>query len=307
MSDKTIVVATFDNEAEAEMAKGLLQTQGIKSFITKDDVGGMYPGLQTTGTGVSLGVRPRDAGRATEALEEIEKPVERESSEVPSDNLIAILSLLVWLLLPVGVASILVGLAGQMALIYIGIPLAAIGFALGVFVRLSKPRREFFVLPSKWSYFLSGLILGVILTSVAVWYSGATQRQYNGIYKHDLNKDGKTDEWVTYQNGSIVTVEADQNFDGKIDVWWTYENGVPESGKADNDFNGVPDTTYFYVYGVLDSVDFHPNGSEIVTKRQIFEHGVLKEEWIDKDRDGTFDERVIFDLLQNPVKVLPFR
>jgi hypothetical protein len=307
MADKTIVIATFDNEAEAEMARGFLQMQGIKSFITKDDVGGMYPGLQATGTGVSLRVRPRDAGRATEALRETEKSARSAGSDVPPENLLAILSLLAWLLLPIGLILILIGLAGERALIYVGILVAVIGFAVSIFLRLRKPKKELSRLPSKWAYFVFGLALGVVLTGGVAWYSGAKQRQYDGVYRRDLNKDGKTDEWITYQDGQIVRAEADRNFDGKIDVWWTYEDGIVVSGESDIDFNGVVDATFYYVDGVLYSIDFHPNGSEIVTKRQLFEHGVLKEEWVDKNGDGTFDERVIFDLLENPVKVLPFR
>ena len=28
--------------------------------------------------------------------------------------------------------------------------------------------------------------------------------------------------------------------------------------------------------------------------------------WVDKDMDGEFDERIIFDHLQNPIRTLPF-
>ena len=52
MPNKTILIKTFNNEAEAEIAGGLLKTAGIKSFVSKDDAGGMYPGLQATGKGV---------------------------------------------------------------------------------------------------------------------------------------------------------------------------------------------------------------------------------------------------------------
>jgi hypothetical protein len=307
MPNKTILIKTFNNKAEAEIARGLLKTAGIESFVSKDDAGGIYPGLQATGTGVRLRVRQRDAGRAMEILQRIERPALELENYASSENLIAILSLLVWVLLPVGGALILIGLTDYRPLAYIGISLVVLGSVLGILVQVRKRGMELSDPPSKLRYFVIGLALGVVLTGAASWYSGVKQRQYDGVYERDFNGDGKTDEWQTYHKGSLETVESDQNFDGKIDVWWTYENGVVTSGKSDNDFNGEPDVTFYYVDGVLDSADFHPNGSKIVPKKQIFEHGVLKEEWVDKDMDGKFDQRIIFDHLENPIRTLPFR
>ena len=307
MPEKTIVIQIFDNKAEAEIARGLLNTAGIKSFVSKDDAGGMYPGLQATGTGVSLRVRPRDAGRATKILQGIEKPGGGSKSYAPSENLMAVLSLLAWVLFPLGVSSILIGSTGQTSLTYIGISLVVLGSVLGIFVRLRKRKMGLSESPSKLCYFLIGLVLGVVVTGTISWYPDKKQRQDDGVYKHDLNKDGKTDEWLTYRKGSLATVEVDQNFDGKTDAWWTYENGIISFGQVDKDFNGVSDVTYFYVNGVLYSAEFRPNAAKTVAKKQIFKHGVLKEEWVDKDMDGKFDQRIIFDYLENPIMTIPFR
>lgn len=307
MPEKTIVIRTFDNEAETEIARGLLKTAAIESFVSKDDAGGMYPGLQSTGTGVSLRVRPRDAGRATEILQGIDNTAREAESYAPSENIIAVLSLLVWVLLPLGGASIIIGSTGQKFLTYIGVSLLVLGSLLGIFVRVRKRKLGLSEPPSKLRYFFIGLALGVVLTGTVSWYSGANQRGYDGAYKRDINKDGKTDEWLTYRKGSLVTAELDRNFDGKADVWWRYENGTIKSEKADTDFNGISDVTYFYVNGVLYSAEFRPNEAETATKKQIFEHGVLKEEWVDKNMDGKFDERTIFDFLENPIRTIPFR
>ena len=161
--------------------------------------------------------------------------------------------------------------------------------------------------PSKLCYFLIGLALGVVVTAIVSWHSGAKEGQYNGVYKQDLNGDGKTDEWLTYRKGLLATVELDQNFDGKTDVWWTYENGIISFGQIDKDFNGISDVTYFYVNGVVSSAEFRPNAAKSVAKKQIFKHGVLQEEWIDKDMDGTFDQKIIFDYLENPVMTIPLQ
>jgi hypothetical protein len=67
MSDEPVVINTFDNEAEAEMAQQMLQDAGVRAFVLKDDAGGMEPQLQLTG-GVRLVVSHADAERARQLL-----------------------------------------------------------------------------------------------------------------------------------------------------------------------------------------------------------------------------------------------
>jgi hypothetical protein len=43
--EKEIVLKTFLNRYEAEMAKGLLDEKGIDSMVSDDDVGGLHPGI----------------------------------------------------------------------------------------------------------------------------------------------------------------------------------------------------------------------------------------------------------------------
>ena len=70
MSDtetELVVVATFLNNFDAEIAKSALEAAEIESMIRADDAGGMRPHLWTAG--VELIVRAEDAARATEILE----------------------------------------------------------------------------------------------------------------------------------------------------------------------------------------------------------------------------------------------
>ena len=60
MPDEVVVLQIFDNEIEAGMAKELLQDGGVRSFLLKDDAGGMEPHLQRT-NGVRLVVNGADA------------------------------------------------------------------------------------------------------------------------------------------------------------------------------------------------------------------------------------------------------
>ena len=68
MTDELMVVGTFLNRIEAEIAQGALQAADIESMISADDAGGMRPGMWL-GREVRLLVRAEDAERASEILE----------------------------------------------------------------------------------------------------------------------------------------------------------------------------------------------------------------------------------------------
>jgi Putative prokaryotic signal transducing protein len=67
MSERVVILRTFSNEIDASMAQQLLRESGVKSFVLKDDVGGMEPQLQLT-AGVRLLVIGADAERAHQLL-----------------------------------------------------------------------------------------------------------------------------------------------------------------------------------------------------------------------------------------------
>jgi tRNA U54 and U55 pseudouridine synthase Pus10 len=69
MERDQVVVGEFRNEIDAEIAKGHLESAGIKAFIIKDDVGRTFPSLQNT-EGVQLSVDETDQARARIVLKE---------------------------------------------------------------------------------------------------------------------------------------------------------------------------------------------------------------------------------------------
>lgn len=71
MSHDIAVIKIFSNEIDAEMAQQMLHESGIKSFVSKDDAGGMEPYLQLT-NGVRLIVSQEDAKRASEIVETLD-------------------------------------------------------------------------------------------------------------------------------------------------------------------------------------------------------------------------------------------
>ena len=74
MSDTDLVVVkTFLNRFEADVAKSALDAADIESLVRPDDAGGMEPGLWV-GNGIELLVRAEDAERAEEILDTIAQP-----------------------------------------------------------------------------------------------------------------------------------------------------------------------------------------------------------------------------------------
>ena len=68
MEEKQIVVVSeYENEIDAEIAKGHLESTGIPASIIKDDGGGMLPSLQNT-EGVQLVVYETQEAKAKKIL-----------------------------------------------------------------------------------------------------------------------------------------------------------------------------------------------------------------------------------------------
>jgi len=72
---KLVVVHSFGNRQEAEMAKSALDAAEIDSFVRSDDGGGMERGLWA-GNGVQVIVRAEDVEVAREVLELPATPTE---------------------------------------------------------------------------------------------------------------------------------------------------------------------------------------------------------------------------------------
>ena len=72
--DDAIVLETFPNRIEAEMAAGLLESEGVQAMVLADDAGGAYPSLQFV-RGVRLMVYREDEARAREILKDMAEPV----------------------------------------------------------------------------------------------------------------------------------------------------------------------------------------------------------------------------------------
>lgn len=70
-----VVVQTFNNRQEAEMAKSALDAADIESMVMADDAGGVAPGLWE-GRGVAVVVNRRDEASARNVLTSTAKRAE---------------------------------------------------------------------------------------------------------------------------------------------------------------------------------------------------------------------------------------
>jgi hypothetical protein len=76
--DDAVVLETFPNRVVAELAAGLLMSEGIECLVLADDAGGAYPMLQFV-RGVRLLVAPEDRYRAQEILQAMAEEVKPEN------------------------------------------------------------------------------------------------------------------------------------------------------------------------------------------------------------------------------------
>lgn len=73
MRDGFVVIRTFGNEVDAQIAQGTLASLGVSALLETDNCGGMRPHLDLT-VGVRLLVAQPDADRALEILAAIPAP-----------------------------------------------------------------------------------------------------------------------------------------------------------------------------------------------------------------------------------------
>ena len=68
MEEKQIIIANYENEIDAEIAKGHLESSGIQASVIKDDGGSMLPSMQIT-EGVQLVVTESQSEKAKKILQ----------------------------------------------------------------------------------------------------------------------------------------------------------------------------------------------------------------------------------------------
>ena len=70
MSDKLVTIARFDDPLMAHIAQAKLESEGIESFITDENIAGTYSLLSNTLGGVKLQVKESLASKAVELIDQ---------------------------------------------------------------------------------------------------------------------------------------------------------------------------------------------------------------------------------------------
>ena len=138
-ANELVTIEIFQNEIEAELAKEHLKSEGIKSFIFKDDCGGTRPHMQLT-LGVDLKVRQIDFARASDILKSLGISNRKLKELKPGENKAAIYSLLAWVLGSVGCALMLISISLGKTHFVIGIVIFLVGITFGFNSRKIKKK-----------------------------------------------------------------------------------------------------------------------------------------------------------------------
>ena len=271
-------IKSFSNLAEAGFACSMLEAAGVRAALLDEQTFLLTPGMATGG--IRLQVEDADCQRAMQILENgpaQDTPPESTTPPVelrppPTDNI------------PMGVF-----VAGAVGLVLL---------ALAVH-QWSENRRTRGVSDQQTcdanhdgrpDHFYS--YHGDRISSLTV----------------DRNGDGRIDEWQTFDaEGFAAESSTDDNFDGRPDAWFTYHYGSVVSARRDLDFDGRVDWTATYENAVIVRAELAPNESAPVLRKEIYEHGLLREEWVDENQDGTFDYRFEYDPFGNRSERLPAR
>ena len=137
----------------------------------------------------------------------------------------------------------------------------------------------------------------------------------------DRDGDGRTDHWITRENGAIareefdenfdgrpdrtliydpvshevVQIEEDTNFDGKTDAWTALRGGKVIGRRVDSNGDGQIDAWSIYRDGVITRLERDSNGDGFRDQVAFYENGKLVREERDDDGDGRTDLISYFD------------
>src|SRR5688572_8039933 len=131
----------------------------------------------------------------------------------------------------------------------------------------------------------------------------------------DRNGDGRTDHWITRENGAITregfdedfdgrpdrtlvydaaahevtAIEEDSNFDGRLDAWTALRGGQVVGRRVDDNGDGQVDGWSSYKDGVITRLERDANGDGFRDHVAYYQNGRLAREERDDDGDGRTD------------------
>lgn len=264
-----ILLKTFSNVADADVAASRLRSGGIECVVKSDDCGGMYPQMGV----IQLLVDPAladDARRilgASPAAMTSEPDQELRSLAAPTSS-------------PPKVFRFNSGLI--------------VGVIVGALLHVSYTRLwQLRDITTRRDQDRDGFP-----EAEEIWKQGHLTE-----VRFDRNGDGRFDYWSYYRGDVSQQDESDDNFDTKVDGSYTFsKRSLFASGQFDTDFNGIPDALTTYENGIVKQTDWRPNGTNVIMLRQLFRRGVLAQELRDLNGDGRFDISIDFDAFLTPLR-----
>ena len=265
-----MLVRTFGDIADADLAAGQLRGHGIECVVKTDDCAGMYPSLGV----IQLLVDPETAEDARKILNE-SSPAFREPASLPV------------------VTPPLPNPEPKPRVFRFNSGLV-VGILLGVLLHISYSTLwKLRDIKTRYDFDKDG-----VSDDEEIWKNGELRE-----LRLDRNSDGRIDYWSYYRDDKPYQDKFDDDFDGKADGSFSYSaRRLVSSAQFDTDFNGVPDVTTTFRNGITLQSDWQPNGTNVVLLRQLFRNGVLDEELRDLNGDGLFDVGVKFDAFNTPIQ-----
>ncbi len=276
-----IIVKTYFHKHEAQMALGLLNSNGIEGLLSSDDCGG-YRDHLTLGMGNHrLLVKPQDLNEAQTILEAFAQPLSEEElkkieqeavgeNPLPTKkkkNIIAILALSIIILI------LSVGYIQHRHVSTVFDPRDCRSTGKGVQCR---------------EYYKSGQIkiLEEFQDQTAVMYeyypNGALKSDFRFVNKklegpsHDYNENGRLEREVIYKNNLAEGEEKTYYSNGQIRIITPFQKDQPDGEQIIYAPNGNVIDQLSYRNGVLFDADGKPyNG----TRQIYFENKTLMSEW----------------------------
>lgn len=112
----------------------------------------------------------------------------------------------------------------------------------------------------------------------------------------DRNRDSHPDEWAEYHSsGDLLETRYDLNFDGNPDYWERYSSGVATSYTSDNNHDGTVDEWGDIKNGRITERKWSFHDDDVLDKIAKYRDGRKYEESFDRNRDGVFEEAVVYD------------
>lgn len=135
------------------------------------------------------------------------------------------------------------------------------------------------------------------------FWSDLDERGQSREERSDVNGDGRPDRWFEYDDaGQIRADRKDLDFDGTPDEVYEYEPGARLArGRRDTDFDGTFDQSLTFRNDQRDEATWEARPSA-PARKLTYRHGVLREELRDRDADGSWDLRILYDPFEFPVE-----